>query len=229
MGRIMALDPKWLGPKFWPFAGNMGGALGGPSLAVRVVAAVALAVILVGGGFLIVLLIRGAEPARQAVATTAAPTGAAAPGPAAAKPPATIVDAQTIGDWGYACTVESGAKRCSLTQRLNDSKTRSPIFAWVMTQDGNGAIIGTWQTPTGVLVGRGITIDAGNGKPIAIPYNACATGQCEAVAGLATDFLDLIGQTDKLTATIYATSGQGISFTLSVKGLKDGIAKLRST
>ncbi len=94
-------------------------------------------------------------------------------------------------------------------------------------QDGKGGLIGIWQTPTGVMVNRGIVLDAGTPKPIAIPFEFCGQGACEATGNLAPDFLDSLAKAQKASATIYGRGDKGLNFPLSVKGLSDGLAELR--
>jgi invasion protein IalB len=119
-------------------------------------------------------------------------------------------------------------KRCSIMQQLSDQKSKSVVFAWLIGDDGKGNLVGVWQTPTGVLINRGVTLDVGTDKPIAVPFTACITGHCEAVANLAPDFVETLIKAEKATATIFAVSGQGLTFNLSVRGLSDGIAALKN-
>ena len=104
--------------------------------------------------------------------------------------------------------------------------SRAPVFLWRIVQDGKGGFVGVWQTPTGVLVNRGILLDAGTPQPIAIPFEYCGQGGCEATGNLASDFLESLGKAQKASATIFGRNGKGLTFQLSVKGLGDGLAEL---
>jgi invasion protein IalB len=161
----------------------------------------------------------------------AAPPQAAAPQAApeaSAAPPGKLVG-EPIGDWLFNCSAspKTSVKRCSIRQQLSDQKSKSVVFAWLIGDDGKGNLVGVWQTPTGVLINRGVLLDVGTDKPIAVPFTACITGHCEAVANLAPDFVETLIKAEKATATIFAVSGQGLTFNLSVKGLSDGIAALK--
>lgn len=168
-------------------------------------------------------------PRTEAGTTVAeAPQPAAAP-QAAGSPPGTLAG-EPMGDWILNCSTspQTSVKRCSMMQQLSDQKSKSVVFAWLIGDDGKGNLVGVWQTPTGVLINRGVVLDVGTDKPIAVPFTACITGHCEAVATLAPDFVETLIKAEKATATIFAVSGQGLTFNLSVKGLSDGIAALKN-
>lgn len=179
-------------------------------------------------------------PRLDSGAPTTAPQGAApitvaqAPQPQAAPPVAAAPPAQLpgepMGDWLFNCTTnpQTSMKQCTIMQQLSDEKSKSVVFAWLIGDDGKGNLVSVWQTPTGILVNRGVAIDVGTEKPIAVPFTACITGHCEAVATLAPDFVETLIKAEKATATIFAVSGQGLTFKLSVKGLSDGIAALKN-
>jgi len=149
-----------------------------------------------------------------------------APEPAAASPQ---IAGEPIGDWIFQCANDprTASKRCSIVQSISSNKSKAVVFAWVIGNDDKNNLVAVWQTPTGVLIDRGVVIDVGTEKPIAVPYTACITGHCEAVATLAPDFVETLTKAEKATATIIAVSGQGLTFDLSVKGLSDGIAALK--
>ena len=167
---------------------------------------------------------QGAPP----ITVAQAPQPQAAP-PVAAAPPAQL-PGEPMGDWLFNCTTNSqtSMKQCTIMQQLSDEKSKSVVFAWLIGDDGKGNLVSVWQTPTGILVNRGVAIDVGTEKPIAVPFTACITGHCEAVATLAPDFVETLIKAEKATATIFAVSGQGLTFKLSVKGLSDGIAALKN-
>lgn len=151
-----------------------------------------------------------------------------APAPANALPPPKVINQKTYGDWVYSCLAFANGKTvCSISQTLSNAETKKPVFLWRIGQDGKGGLIGIWQSPTGVLVGRGIVLDAGTPKPIAIPFEFCGQGGCEATGNLAADFLASLSKAQKASATIFQRDGKGVTFPLSVKGLADGLAALK--
>ena len=169
------------------------------------------------------------EPSDAATPNTAAPKPAPAPAPSTSQAAAPkITNQKTYGDWQYSClNFADGKAQCSIVQTLSDTKTKQPVFQWRIGQNGSGGLLGIWQTPTGVMVNRGIVLDVGTPKPIAIPYEYCGQGGCEATGNLATDFLASIGKAQKATATVFARGEKPITFPISVKGLADGLAALK--
>jgi invasion protein IalB len=189
-----------------------------------------------GGGWTLNLPIPriGSDAPTDTPRTETGTTVAEAPQPAAApqaagSPPGKLAG-EPMGDWLFNCSTspQTSVKRCSIMQQLSDQKSKSVVFAWLIGDDGKGNLVGVWQTPTGVLINRGVTLDVGTDKPIAVPFTACITGHCEAVANLAPDFVETLIKAEKATATIFAVSGQGLTFNLSVRGLSDGIAALKN-
>lgn len=141
-----------------------------------------------------------------------------------------IVDRKIVGDWVYGCVnqIRAAPKQCFIRQQLADNATKAPVFTWTLGRGPKGDIVAVWQTPTGVMVTAGVVIDIGGDKPIAVPYRACLTGQCQAVANLAPEFLEQLGKAEKARATIVSAMGKGIAFDFSVKGLADGLAALKN-
>jgi invasion protein IalB len=137
------------------------------------------------------------------------------------------VDGIPIGDWIYDC--EAGSQRpCVIAFQTADKEDGSIVFSWLIGADADGNLQAVWQTPTGVLVNRGLVLEAGTEKPIALPYTACVAGYCEAVANLAPDFVQTLVKTAKAQATVYTASGQTLTFPISIDGLADGIVALRN-
>ena len=145
-------------------------------------------------------------------------------------PTVTVPKGQAIGDWTFNCGMnpQTSKKQCTIAQQLTDETSRSVVFAWLIGNDGEGNLVAIWQTPTGVLVNRGVVIDVGTDQPIAVPYTSCITGHCEAIANLAPDFIQSLVKATKATATVYTVAGQGLTFKLSVNGLAQAIAAVKA-
>jgi invasion protein IalB len=164
----------------------------------------------------------------------ATPSAAASPEPAAerevAKPTVTVLRGQPIGDWIFNCGMnpQTSTKQCTIAQQLTDKTSKSVVFAWLIGGDGTGNLVAVWQTPTGVLINRGVVIDVGTDKPIAVPFTSCISGHCEAIANLAPDFIDKLVTATSATATVYTVAGQGLTFKLSVNGLAKAIAAVKA-
>ena len=194
----------------------------------------ALLVVSIAAGFALfsgAISIAQQDPPAPVANPGAASTPPAAVPVASAPPPAqpTVVKSETYGDWLYNCLEQPQTKevRCSISQSLSEAESKAAVFLWRIAQDGKGGFVGTWQTPTGVLLSRGIMLEAGTPKPITIPYETCSDGGCRAVAGLAPDFLETLSKTETASATIFKRNGEGVKLALSVKGLADGLAALK--
>jgi len=213
--------------------------------AVGLLIGVILVLVVVGAG-LAIMFFNGAISTAQPTAETAAavPTPTLRPAPPAAATgtvapaatgdqPATdkpvVLKQTTYGDWIYACVKRpssDGAPICTITQTLSEAKTKAPLFIWRMQQSDKG-LVAEWQTRTGVMVDHGIVLDAGNGKPVTIPFQLCTPGGCQAVANLAADFVDTLTKAPKVTATVFPIGSKGILLALSTKGLPDALGALK--
>ncbi len=144
-------------------------------------------------------------------------------------PQPTVTKREAIGDWVYTCIKppNSEAERCLILQQLSHPETRAPVFMWRIAQDGNGGFVSEWETPTGIVVGRGIVLEAGTEKPVTIPFQACTQAGCVAVANLAPDFIATLSATQSASATVFPIGGQGVKLNLSVNGLKEALAALQ--
>jgi invasion protein IalB len=146
-----------------------------------------------------------------------------------AQPQLTVTKTATYEDWIYQCVKlpNSEQVRCGISQQLADAKTKAPLFVWRIVQDGKGGLVGEWQTRTGIMVSRGIVLDAGTEKPITIPFELCTPQGCQAVANLADDFIAALTKAEKATATVVPIGAQPVMLALSVKGLAQGLAALK--
>lgn len=166
------------------------------------------------------------NPAAQAAT---APAAGPQQGQQSQRPQPSVTKRETYGDWVYACLQDpqSKAERCSIAQQLADEKSKQSIFSWRIVQDGKGGLVGVWQTPPQVLLNRGITIDAGTDKPIAVPYERCGQRTCRAVATLAADYIATLTTAQKAVVTIVLRNGKAVNLPMSVKGLAEGLAALQ--
>jgi invasion protein IalB len=148
----------------------------------------------------------------------------------AAAPAVTGLQGQPIGDWTFNCGTnpQTSRKQCTIAQQLTDKRTQSVVFSWLIGDDGQGNLVAVWQTPTGILVNRGVVVDVGIERPIAVPFTSCITGRCEAVANLAPDFVDTLAKATKATATVFTLGGEGLTFSLSVNGLAEAIDAVKA-
>ena len=142
-----------------------------------------------------------------------------------------VVKRATYGDWTYVCVqpANEGDVRCSISQQLTDPKSNAAIFRWRISRGSDGGLIGEWDSPTVLVVGQGIVLDAGWDKPARIPFETCLPEGCRAVAGFDSDAVDRLSKTEKAVVTMFpANAGSnGLQLVFSVKGLADALAALR--
>ena len=157
-------------------------------------------------------------------AKRAKPVKAAAPLAVDAIP---MLQGKPIGDWIHNCELDaSGGLRCSIVYQVVNKISGKVVFSWKITLDQSMNFASAWRATTGVLINRGIRLDAGTEKPITLPYYLCDDGFCEARARLAGDFIDTLLHTTGATATIYTMSGEPVKHTISIDGLADGLRTL---
>ena len=110
--------------------------------------------------------------------------------PLAQAAPAGHVRTETItyDAWTVSCrdTPEAKAKKvCSaiLAMVAQQQNQRINIGAWIIARNMDGALVSVVQTPQidiGVLIGKGVELTIGNGKPHQINFQACNPQRCEA-------------------------------------------------
>ena len=170
-------------------------------------------------------------PATPSTSSTPAQALQSAEAGTAEAPTTTEINQRRIGDWIYGCraNAEGAVLDCSITQQLREAQTNAVVMQWRIVRTAAGAIGSVWQTPTGVLVNRGIVLEAGTPQPITIPYSSCTQGHCEAAAGLADDFQEALSKAQSARATIFATDGRALAFPFSVTGLAEALAALKAS
>jgi invasion protein IalB len=162
------------------------------------------------------------EPGRQL-----AQAPAAAPPAAPSLPQRT--ETITYDNWTVTCrdTIGGTAKKvCSAMLQIVDQKQKSVIFAWLIGRNAEGALLTVMQTPTGVLIQKGLELKVDNANVRRLNYSSCATESCEASAVMDDGFNKemIAGQT--ATATVYAVNGQGVNFNIPLKGIDKAIASI---
>ena len=172
------------------------------------------------------------SPAEASAAAPASPAQRPVEQASAVTPPpaVTVLPGQPIGDWTLNCGVnpQTLKKQCTIAQQVKDEKSKSVVFAWLIGNDGDGNLVAVWQTPTGVLVNKGVMVDIGSVTPTAVPYTSCVDGRCEAIASLDPNFVIALAKATRATATIYTVNGQDLTFKLSVNGLAEAIDAVKA-
>jgi invasion protein IalB len=198
-----------------------------------VLASTAVAAVLAGG---IILLDRTIGPNLfnwadwgQAAAQAPAGKGAQAPTPpqqgtAPAAVPSVPRHTETINydSWIVSCSEpldKSSKKICSGVLEAVDQKEKRVVFAWAIGRDGQGALRTIMQTPTGVLITKGVELKLGKAPVRTIPYTACEPQRCQASIAMDDALVKDTIASPEATVTIYLVDGRGINVNMPIKGI----------
>ena len=156
----------------------------------------------------------------QAALPAAAPQADASTGPA----PKT----EAIADWLLVCPADApNSAKCLIQQQLRTKTANQTVLVWTLRKDDKGVVHSVWQAPTGVVLGQGLLIDVGDGKPRRVPFNTCGPNSCIVQAVLTPDYLQTLEAATGVSATIVLVgSDKPLQLQLSSRGLADGLARL---
>lgn len=129
--------------------------------------------------------------------------------------------AATYGNWQMRC--HAGAvgdkKSCVGVLEVIDAKKHQLILGWLMGLNGKGGITSTFQTPTGVLVARGVDLQLGNSAVRHLDYSACGANGCEASLVMDDSMIADAEAADQAKITLYAANGKAVNLGIPVKGV----------
>ena len=112
-------------------------------------------------------------------------------------------------------------------QRIN-------IGAWIIARNMDGALVSVVQTPQidiGVLIGKGVELTIGNGKPHQINFHDCNPQRCEALMTMdeATVREALAASNGSAVVKFWKTDGAEFTINInSIKGIDKALAAVRS-
>lgn len=137
---------------------------------------------------------------------------------------------ESFGDWIYSCIRrnDKNSAECNIFQSLSETSSSQLLLLWKINKLSNGELVGVWEVPRTVLLGEGITIDAGTPEPIVVPYRTCAGMRCVAIANMANEYVELLRNTDKIFVSVVLINNRRARFAMSVEGLKEAIDTLRN-
>lgn len=132
---------------------------------------------------------------------------------------------QTVLDrWTLTCRTDAqgeGNKKCSATNRIVDQNTGNALFVWVIGRNNQGDMVAYFQTPTGVLIGQGLTLTLANLESQKIDFYSCDNRRCEAILPLTEALVEEIADLPHLTAKIVSTTGYDLVFKIENNGISD--------
>ena len=177
-----------------------------------------------------------AAPAKSKQERAAPP----APQPPQAAPAGPVrTETITYDAWTVNCrdTPEAKTKKvclASLAMMLQQQNQRIPIGAWIIARNMDGALVSVVQTPQidiGVLIGKGVELTIGNGKPHQINFHDCNPQRCEALMTMdeATVREALAASNGSAVVKFWKTDGAEFTINInSIKGIDKALAAVRS-
>lgn len=165
------------------------------------------------------------SPPKPAESPPAAPTSPAPPPVKIRRTEITAVD-----NWTVTCTEtdQPNAKRnCSAELKITqaDNNVQRVVFTWLIgNQDGKP--ISVLSMPPGVLIGPGVQISVGGKEVKKVSYSLCQTDHCEAVVPMDDAVIKDLSGAETSDVSVYAANGNGVKFTVNLKGFKQAIADI---
>lgn len=153
---------------------------------------------------------------------------AAGSAPVSADPAgASFQKVQDFDDWALLCPTSSPSDiTCFIRQQLV-SASGSVVFAWSIQKDAKGVLHSVWQTPTGVMLTKGMLMDVGDGKAEGVPFSSCSGHFCNVRAVLAPDYLKKLEDAKSIQAVVASDpDGKAVPFPLSSRGLSAALSAL---
>jgi invasion protein IalB len=145
----------------------------------------------------------------------------------------------TYDSWTVSCrdTPEAKSKKvCSaiLAMVAQQQNQRINLGAWIIARNNDGALVSVIQTPQidiGVLIGKGVELTIGNGKPHQINFVNCNPQRCEALMTMdeATVRESVAASNGSPVVKFWKTDGAEFAINIqSIKGIDKAIAAVRS-
>ena len=151
----------------------------------------------------------------------------------ASQPAAIAVDREPtgpahFGDWRYDCEQQTTGvtPRCFIVQAITRPESKNPLFVWRITRRNNGEYVSTVQTPTNVLMEKGLVITVDDDRNYPIPFEQCYPDGCLSEASLAPDFLDIMMGAHSLSVIVYTLNGKGVRIVFGTEGLARAMSVL---
>jgi invasion protein IalB len=137
-------------------------------------------------------------------------------------------ETQTFDQWTVTCREATGQpKVCSAALRVVQPNQQLVIL-WEIGKGKDGVIRSAMQTPTGVLVQKGVDLQVGTETVGKLDYASCVPQNCEASGALDDALAQKLASAGEVTVTVHAKDGRDIHFKFPVKGIDKAVAAVRS-
>lgn len=140
--------------------------------------------------------------------------------------PAQKPDTEKVGDWEVACATTDGARKCLMSQRLNDSQNQKPLLIWLVGTDPKGQRMMILRTPQGILLTKGLVVTIDTKPPLYLSFRTCAQTFCEAVHPLDEALVAEFGGATSLTVRLHNLQEKFIDLNVSPNGFTQALDKI---
>jgi invasion protein IalB len=119
-------------------------------------------------------------------------------------------------------------KTCSAIMQVAEPKNRRVVFAWVIGRTPDGVMTSVFQTPTRVLLQKGVELKLGNAAPHKADFVVCSNQSCEASLPMNDAVIReaMAAAGGNAVATVTVANGQAVNFTMPIKGIDKVLAAI---
>lgn len=147
------------------------------------------------------------------------------------QPSAPMRTETTIYDrWTVTCqevVAKDSQKTCTAALRVTDNEQQVVILLQI-ARAKDGKIHAIMQTPTGVMVQKGVDLTIGEASVGKLDYAACVPQNCEATGPLEEPSMKKIEAASTMVVTVHAKDGRDIHFKFPLAGIDKAVAAVRS-
>ena len=147
------------------------------------------------------------------------------------QPSAPMRTETTVYDrWTVTCHEVVGTdskKTCSAALRITNNEQKLVILLEI-ARAKDGKIHAIMQTPTGVMVQKGVDLVIGDAPVGKLDYAACVPENCEATGALEEPSMKKIEAASTMVITIHAKDGRDVHFKFPLAGIDKAVAAVRS-
>jgi invasion protein IalB len=132
--------------------------------------------------------------------------------------------------WTVTCREVVGKeanRSCSAALRVTDSQQKLVILL-ELARAKDGKIQALMQTPTGVLVQKGVDLKIGDVAVGKLDYATCVPQNCQAAGAMDDPLLKKITAASEMIVTVHATDGRDVHFKFPLAGADKAVAAVRS-
>jgi len=122
---------------------------------------------------------------------------------------------------------EKARRACSAALRIVNNQQQLVIL-WEIGRGADGRIRASLQTPTGVMVQKGVDLKVGEARVGKFDYAACVPQNCEAGGAMDGTQIKKMAAASEMTITIHARDGRDVNFKFPMKGLDKAMTAVGS-